>query len=93
MPGGVFRPSLIVWGPSDFLQMGGWHNAPDSPESQLIGAAILQHPDKVARANPITYISRDDPPFCLIHGDRDDTVPDNQSRLLQQALARAKVPC
>jgi hypothetical protein len=31
-----------------------FHDAAGSPESQLIGGAIKEHKEKVARANPIT---------------------------------------
>jgi acetyl esterase/lipase len=84
------------FGPTDFLQMdaGGSdlkHNAPNSPESQLIGGAIQENKDKVARANPITYVTKDDPPFLIVHGDKDRTVPINQSELLSDALKKAGV--
>lgn len=86
------------FGPTDFLQMddqrpadGMIHNAPDSPESELVGGNIQEHPDKVARANPITYIPKDDvtvdvPPFLIVHGDQDPLVPHGQSILLVDAL-------
>ena len=65
------------------------HNAPDSPESKLIGGAILENKDKAAKASPITYVSKDAPPFLVMHGDRDRTVPFNQSELLYNALKKA----
>jgi len=87
------------YGPTDFLQMdahrlpeGQVHDAPDSPESTLIGGAIQEHPDRARAANPITYVSPDDPPFLVIHGDRDPLVPHHQSELLVAALERAGVP-
>jgi acetyl esterase/lipase len=87
------------FGPTDFLQMdahrvpdGSVHDAPDSPESRLISGPIQQHPDKVARANPITYVSPDTPPFLIVHGDRDPVVPHHQSELLYAALKSAGVP-
>jgi acetyl esterase/lipase len=86
------------FGPTDFLQMdahapqGGMkHDPADSPESQLVGGAIQQNKDKVARANPITYITPDDPPFLILHGDRDPLVPVHQSDLLFEALQKAGV--
>lgn len=88
------------FGPTDFTQMSQHsrtnapldHDASDSPESQLIGGAIQKYKDKVALANPITYVSRDDPPFLILHGDRDNLVPPHQSELLQAALQGAGVP-
>jgi acetyl esterase/lipase len=81
-----------MWGPTDFLQMGGGHNRPESPESQLIGGPIQENKAKVAVANPITYVTEDDPPYLLLHGDKDGTVLIGQSELLKQALDKARVP-
>lgn len=86
------------FGPTDFLQMdahslpdGLVHDAPDSPESQLVGGPIQAHKARVAKANPITYVSGDDPPFLIIHGDQDKLVPYHQSVLLKEALDAAGV--
>ena len=43
------------------------------------------------RANPITYVTKDDPPFLICHGDKDMLVPHNQSELLYDALKKAGV--
>jgi acetyl esterase/lipase len=85
------------FGPTDFTRMDAAgsnrnHDAPNSPESKLIGGPIQQNKDKVARANPITYVTPDDPPFLILHGDMDETVPFNQSELLRDALKKAGVP-
>ena len=87
------------FGPTDFLQMdahrlphGQRHDPADSPESQLIGGPIQEHPEKTARANPITYVSPGDPPFLIVHGDQDPLVPHHQSQLLDAALKQAAVP-
>ena len=90
---------LDYFGPTDFLQMdahrppGGMvHDTPDSPESQLVGGPIQENPDRVARANPITYVTAGAPPFLIVHGDRDPLVPHHQSVLLATALEKAGVP-
>ena len=87
------------FGPTDFLQMdahslpnGLVHDVPDSPESQLVGEPIQEHQDRVARANPVTYISKDAPPFLIVHGNKDPLVPYQQSVLLNDALKKAGVP-
>ncbi|HYO84429.1 MAG TPA: alpha/beta hydrolase [Bryobacteraceae bacterium] len=85
------------FGPTDLPAMSKFpgkmdHDAPDSPESQLLGGPVQQKKDKAARANPITYVSRDDPPFLIVHGDADPLVPMNQSELLDAALRTAGVP-
>lgn len=86
------------FGPTDFLQMdahrppqGMVHNIADSPESLLIGGPIQENKDKTARANPITYVTKEAPPFLLVHGDSDALVPHHQSELLNAALMKAGV--
>jgi acetyl esterase/lipase len=87
------------FGPTDLLQMEAHklpntmiHNSPNAPESKLIGGNIQDNPEKCAKANPITYITKDDPPFLIIHGDMDPLVPHHQSELLEAALKKAGVP-
>ncbi len=87
------------FGPTDFLQMDAHalaeapfkHDEARSPESRLVGGAIQENKDKVKRANPITYVSKDDPPFLIMHGDHDPLVPIHQSELLYDALKKAGV--
>ena len=84
------------FGPADLLRMNDIpgninHDAPNSPESQLIGAPIQANPDLAAKANPITYVSSDDPPFLIMHGARDFTVIKSQSELLHDALQNHSV--
>lgn len=87
--------AVCSWfGPSDLLRMNDVegvmdHDAPDSPESQLVGAPIQSRPDLVARANPITYVTDGAPPFLLMHGSADRVVIANQSERLHAALAAA----
>jgi acetyl esterase/lipase len=84
--------AVVDWfGPTDMTKMGGRHDAPESPESKLLGGPVQDNKDKAARANPITYVSKDDPPFLIMHGDEDKTVPFSQSELLAEALKNAGV--
>jgi dipeptidyl aminopeptidase/acylaminoacyl peptidase len=46
----------------------------------------------VAEASPITHVTPDDPPFLLIHGERDELVPLEQSQLMYERLLQAGVP-
>jgi acetyl esterase/lipase len=48
--------------------------------------------DRRRQASPVTYVSGDDAPMLLIHGDADETVPIAQSQEMEQALTRAGVP-
>jgi acetyl esterase/lipase len=67
------------------------HDAADSPESELVGGPVQQNKYKAAKASPVTYVSADDPPFLIMHGDRDPLVPIAQSRELAEALKAAGV--
>lgn len=89
-----------ISGPADLVQM--YHDvsasssemAPDAKAAleALIGGKLEAKKDVAIAASPITYISKDDPPFLIIHGDEDATVPVNQSRLFATALKKAGVP-
>jgi acetyl esterase/lipase len=84
------------FGPTDFTKMNDFqsdmdHDAPDAPEAKLIGGPVQENKEACKRANPITYISKDDPPFLICHGDKDNLVPHNQSVLLNEALKKAGV--
>lgn len=46
----------------------------------------------VAEASPVTHVTPDNPPFLLIHGDRDELVPAEQSQLMYDRLVQANVP-
>jgi len=88
------------FGPVDFTQMSKFpasnapfdHDAADSPESLLIGGAVQQNQELAAKASPLSYISKDDPPFLIMHGNKDNLVPYQQSETLRDALQKAGVP-
>ncbi len=44
------------------------------------------------RASPVSYVTPDDPPFLLVHGERDGMVPVRQSELMKAALEEQGVP-
>lgn len=48
--------------------------------------------DNIVQASPITHVTPDDPPFLLIHGDRDELVPVEQSQLMYERLLEVGVP-
>ena len=67
-------------------------NVAKSPHSQLLGGPVLERRELAQQANPVTYISKDDPPFLVVHGDADRNVPIAQSVMLVDALRAAGVP-
>ncbi|HJQ14375.1 MAG TPA: alpha/beta hydrolase [Anaerolineales bacterium] len=46
----------------------------------------------VVEASPISHVTPDDPPFLLIHGDRDELVPAEQSQLMYDRLLQENIP-
>ena len=90
------RVACVVdfFGPTDLLKLIRDKKARDderSPLFQLIGGSLLKNVAKATSGNPITYVSKDDPPFLIVHGTKDPLVPHSQSKLLHAALGKAKV--
>jgi acetyl esterase/lipase len=80
--------------PTSFLAMPGWGAA-----ALFLGASLRPDSDpgsvehrRAAAASPITHVTAGAPPFLLVHGDADDTVPIAQSDAMAAALERAGVP-
>ncbi|MEO9595598.1 alpha/beta hydrolase fold domain-containing protein [Rhodopirellula bahusiensis] len=88
---------IDLYGPTDFSRFvttKGFesHNRAGSPESKLLGGGVvIANDDGIRRVNPITYVDANDPPFLIIHGTKDPTVPANQSQLMHEALEAAGV--
>lgn len=66
-----------------------WNNG--DPYSKLIGAKLGQDKEKCDAVSPVHYVSKDNPPFLILHGDRDTLVPYAQSVELADQLAKAGV--
>ena len=85
------------FGPTNFLRMNDFesridHDAKDSPEGLLIGGPIQDNKKKTITADPISYVTKDDSPFLIVHGTKDMAVPYNQSVILNAALNEVDVP-
>lgn len=82
------------FGPVDFLHDYNPDRAAkaDSPVGRLLGGPLSDKHDAARQASPLTYITSEAPPFLIVHGDHDTTVPIKQSELLLDALNKAKVP-
>lgn len=104
-PSSSVAAAVPFYPPTDFLQMDehmidcayfdaafglqNCHSDPRSPESLLLGCPITTCPDRVAAANPITYVGAATPPFLILHGTGDRLVPHHQGLLLHEALSAA----
>lgn len=101
--------AVVDWfGPTHFLLMdeqladsgmlpppGFRHSEPNSPESLLLGGIITEIPERVKAASHETYIGEEAPPFLIQHGDKDATVPVQQSvgfaRKLQEKFGAERI--
>ncbi len=57
----------------------------------LLGGALEKNKSKAIAASPIHYVSKDDPPFLIVHGEFDRVVPVEQSQRFYEALQKAGV--
>lgn len=83
---------LDFYGPADLSKLNGNEAAdPKSPVSILLGATVTDRPDLAKVASPITYIDKNDPPFLIVQGEKDQSVNPEQSKLLSSRLTVAGV--
>jgi acetyl esterase/lipase len=80
------RGVVDLFGPADLSQ-------PGFPTSGAVRALLGPDPSPaaLAGASPVTYVSADDPPFLILHGEEDATVPLSQSVIFLEALQSAGV--
>jgi acetyl esterase/lipase len=77
---------IDFYGPAELILFPG-ANDEKSPEGVLIGAAPLARPDLAKAASPVTYVDKSDPPFLIIHGEKDELVSTKHSQLLSSWLS------
>jgi len=63
------------------------------PYSKLIGVDLGSDRTKGEAVSPVHYVSKDNPPFLILHGTVDSLVPFAQSIELQSALEKVHVSC
>jgi acetyl esterase/lipase len=95
-PGVSSRVTCVIdyCGPSDFLRFarsGAQAANPDGPVSKLLGGPVTEKEAAAREASPIQYVTKDDPPFLVVHGTADNTVPFAQGETFYQRLKQAGV--
>lgn len=60
-----------------------------APESLLLGQNVALNQEEAIKICPVTYVTKDAPPFMIIHGNQDKTVPFTQGELLHDKLDAA----
>jgi acetyl esterase/lipase len=74
---------VMMFGPTDLTARMGWLQrmllrrafGTDDPESDLL-----------RRASPVQYVTGDEPPFLILHGDQDSAVPVDQARAFYEKM-------
>ncbi len=86
------------FGPSDLNLMNASSTDKSKGEKQnikpivkFLGGPFTEKQEAARKASAINYISKDDPPFLIMHGEKDPLVPIEQSELFYQALQKANV--
>ena len=85
--------SAVIWyGVFDFAALAaGRPGGGDSAAEKLLGCTGPCTAEQFAPASPVTYIDAKDPPFLLIHGEADKTVPVAQSHLAEARMKAAGI--
>ncbi len=86
--------SAVIWyGVFDFAALAAGRPTGNDPAGKrLLGCTATCTSEDYAPASPVTYVDAKDPPFLLIHGEGDKTVPVAQSHLMEARLKAAGVP-
>jgi len=83
--------AVVTWyGVYDFAGMAG-RSTGDDAGAKLLGCDGPCATDKLRAVSPVSYIDARSPPFLLIHGENDKTVPVAQSHAGEAALRKAGV--
>ena len=86
-----FGPTDLSQADAHRLDGGTEYEAEGSFAQRFVGGSLAENAELVQLANPINYVDAEDPPFLIVHGDADPTVPFHQSELLAAALEEAGV--
>jgi alpha-L-fucosidase len=71
-----------MYGPADLMT---WH------DSVAMGGKRSELPEIYRQGSPVTYTRKGNPPFLILHGTKDATVPIEQSKIFDKALTKAGV--
>jgi len=100
------QAAVAISAPTDFLGFTDldMHRPPPAPPArfgrdlrgkdaviQLFGAPLAERLDLMRLASPINHVHPQAPPFLIVHGTRDETVPFDQGARLHRALVAAGV--
>lgn len=85
---GVVAYTIIA----DYATVVGQSSALQSFAATYLDSTYESSPDRWAEASPASWVDGSEPPFLLIHGDADETIPMQQSVDFANQLTAAGVP-
>jgi len=90
---GSSRVQVVIdwYGRADLRRVGTDPAMAASPVAMLLGGSGEKIAKLARKASPIMHVSKDDPPFLIMHGDQDTTVPLQQSLSFADALRETGV--
>lgn len=68
----LFQVEQMAWGLNTLISE---YGEADSMEGVLLGGAAKTVPEAAKKANPITYLDENCPPYLFLHGTQDQVVP------------------
>ena len=78
---------VTISGPNDLARPGGAMQIDrPSPVTKLVGGDVSTHREQLRAASPVAHVAIGAPPFLIIHGTADETVPYEQAERLHRAL-------
>lgn len=89
-PSSKVQAVVNYFGPTDL-------NAPDIPKvskplvKDFLGITPWENPETAAKASPVTFVTKDDPPVLTFQGTKDPLVPYTQAIKLTEALTNVGV--
>ena len=84
------QAACVAATPADFSNWGSARpGGPERGAGRLFGASPETAAERARRCSPVTYASAAAPPFLVIHGNADSTVPVSQAERLVKALREA----
>ncbi len=88
------RPQAVVdhFGPTDLAAFVAGTPYQTTTIINFLGCAPSDCPDLARQASPASFVTADDPPLLIIHGDKDPIVPYSQAEILAELLGEAKNP-
>ena len=75
-----------LFGPTDLVTYGA------ASQLRAVFGTSDRESEVLVNASPVTWVSKDDPPFLILHGDMDNTVPLDQSQTFYDRLVKSDVP-